>query len=350
MGYLSDEKGRVSQDMSGMGEWLGQLFKNYTNYDPTGIKPTGWQESIDAVKRAKETGTQLPPRSTGEAAPSRLSPTTTRVNSAGVKQEGRSLGPSGLSLEDAQEYLQRTTSGYVQGLGSDWAGSTSPASAAVTQGGDLANAEDTGRSQREIDAINAGGLETVFENGKMSTPVAVDQPTLNGFGNAANSPTASWRDTELTDEDSQWYDPQGPDMARRRAFLDAPDNMSGLKAVEASKGVVHAGGKYHIFGEDGDKAEAILSPYDYRKSKAEIQRDPQAFLASRVADVKGAQLEAEAEPGEMKGMPGWSLEPPAPVDETSQMAIDTAYKKTRSERPGGYFGGSGGEDIDWPLF
>ena len=185
MGYLSDEK-------AGMGEWLGQLFKNYTNYDPTGIKPTGWQESIDAVKRAKETGTQLPPRSTGEAAPSRLSPTTTRVNSAGVKQEGRSLGPSGLSLEDAQEYLQRTTSGYVQGLGPDWAGSTSPASAAVTQGGDLANAEDTGRSQREIDAINAGGLETTFENGRMSQPVAGDQPTLNGFG---NSPTASWRDT-----------------------------------------------------------------------------------------------------------------------------------------------------------
>ena len=57
-----------------------------------------------------------------------------------------------------------------------------------------------------------------------------------------------------------------PDMARRRAFLDAASSMQGLRRVEAQKGIVYAGNQHNMVnpnaGQEGQNDFIQISKED----------------------------------------------------------------------------------------
>ena len=61
-------------------------------------------------------------------------------------------------------------------------------------------------------------------------------------------------------------DNSDPNIARRRAFLDAPGSMQGLRRVESQKGIVYAGGKHHMVnpnqGQEGQSDFIAINKSD----------------------------------------------------------------------------------------
>ena len=63
-----------------------------------------------------------------------------------------------------------------------------------------------------------------------------------------------------------------PNLARRRAFLDAEDSLSGLRAVEAQQGIVYAGGQHNVLnpnrGQEGENDFFAIDKDDARGYKS----------------------------------------------------------------------------------
>ena len=92
-----------------------------------------------------------------------------------------------------------------------------------------------------------------------------------------------------------------PKMARRRAFLDADDSFSGLRAVEKLNGVVYAGGQHYVAGESADspavaiKRSAARDISNGKETAAGASQKAQDLLKKKTADVVAAVKQAPTE-------------------------------------------------------
>ena len=116
-------------------------------------------------------------------------------------------------------------------------------------------------------------------------------------------------------------------LARRRAFLDADSSMAGLKAVQAQKGIVYAGGQYNMInpnqGKEGEN--------DFLKIS---KRDAQSYMRGRqgaaelkdkyVTEITAASQPTIQETGDQLA----SAEQSTPVVDTQVYKQDPEYNLT----------------------
>ena len=92
------------------------------------------------------------------------------------------------------------------------------------------------------------------------------------------------------------------DYARRRAFLDAEDSMSGLKAAQAKKGIVYAGGQHNLVNPNaGQEGENDFVKID--------RSDAQAYMrgAQGAEDLKTKYIDKIIKTIDGKGVAGDSM-------------------------------------------
>ena len=98
-------------------------------------------------------------------------------------------------------------------------------------------------------------------------------------------------ETPQGQEQYETPDPQVFKDDRTRAFLDAPNSMAGLRAVEAQAGVVYAGGKYYTVNP-GQGQEGQSDLIEISSGDADTLKDggaaAQEFLQGKLDEYKGA--------------------------------------------------------------
>lgn len=148
---------------------------------------------------------------------------------AGLQAEDGILGKLGLTVADPYSSNQLPTTGS-----SPYQADSKPVAFDAQSG-----AGPTGAKQQQLSAnlfASGGALDFEVPEGGKSV-VSGDKSGTN------------WLNRTMTDNSD-------PNIARRRAFLDAESSMAGLRAVEAQKGMVYAGGKHHMLnpnrGQEGE--------------------------------------------------------------------------------------------------
>jgi len=192
-------------------------------------------------------------------------PSDTRTNGLGVQQTGRNLGS--LSLADATTYLQESTKGYVQGFGDNtFGGSQLPstpgnpysATPSVTPGFDMSVPDIGGMNAVNFDrdgGVAAAGTRDLTGN----TPITGEEQRIEG---ASDRPAGGRMNDALNDKAGinsymDKFSSNDKELARRSAFLDAPDTLSGMKAVKAQQNMMSLGTKDYLV--TGDELTAIDS-------------------------------------------------------------------------------------------
>ena len=123
-------------------------------------------------------------------------------------------------------------------------------------------------------------------------------------------------------------DNSDPDIARRRAFLDAPNSMQGLRRVEAQKGIVYAGGQHNMVnanaGQEGQNdfvkvSKADRDAYMGGRQTAEGMREK---YMSKVADSQQTEGDAFTSP------PNYTMTPEVDVKtaltQRPEIEVDTS--------------------------
>ena len=192
-------------------------------------------------------------------------PSDTRTNALGVKQTGKNLGS--LSLADATAYLQKSTKGYVQGFGENTFGGSqlpttpgNPYSAVpdVTPGFDLSVPDIGGMNAVKFDrdgGVAAAGTRDLTGN----TPITGEEQRIKG---TSDRPAGGRLNDALNDKAGinsymDKFSSNDKELARRSAFLDALDTLSGMKAVKAQQNMMSLGTKDYLV--TGDELTAIDS-------------------------------------------------------------------------------------------
>ena len=196
-----------------------------------------------------------------------------RENAAGVVQKGTRMGGSieTLTPETAAQYLSRATGGYATGFGQNTFSSNQlPTTASNPFEGAPAstptfNAKAPGITGANYDNYGAdGGVAAASDtdSGKGPKFTGNEKKIEGGSERVKTSLADALGDTSGLKFDASKYKASkgfevsdgamSNESARRRAaFLDAPDSMSGLRAVEAQKNIIYAGGQHHGVGESG---------------------------------------------------------------------------------------------------
>ena len=98
-------------------------------------------------------------------------------------------------------------------------------------------------------------------------------------------------------------------MARRRAFLDAPGSMQGLRRVEAQKGIVYAGGQHNMVnpnkGEEGQNDFVKISKEDrdaYMGGRQTAEQMREKYM-QKVADSQQEEHDLTTAPPEYEMAP-----------------------------------------------
>jgi hypothetical protein len=188
--------------------------------------------------------------------------------------------------------------------------------------------EDTNR----INLLKAEGAAFLVRNGEIPTTDAVDP---------ANSGT-NWAARTAADNSD-------PNLARRRAFLDAKGSMQGLRRVEAGLGMSYAGGQHTMHNptpnEDGKYTmTAITDKDDVRDYKAGrmTANDLKDKYMGAITGSKYSPVNADnivdtltMDSDYMTGAtPSKSI-----TDYTNMMDTDIDYEAMGKRNPGGMIGG-----------
>lgn len=109
-------------------------------------------------------------------------------------------------------------------------------------------------------AISINEYNTRFSND--NKPVEVQ--STEGSADLVQSGAVKVNDIK---DSSTWTE----DYARRRAFLDADDSMSGLKAAQAQKGILYASGKHYLnTGKTDDKGNPLLEAIEGEDARQDV--------------------------------------------------------------------------------
>ena len=111
-----------------------------------------------------------------------------------------------------------------------------------------------------------------------------------------------------------------PDMDRRRAFLDAPGSMQGLRRVEAQKGIVYQGQQHHMVnpnaGQEGESDFIAISKADrdsYMRGDQGAQDLKSKYVDAIKADNQGLTDTAP------ENFTSAAQSPTSPIDSTAQV-------------------------------
>ncbi len=209
-------------------------------------------------------------------------PTETRTNAKNVQQSGRNLGK--LNLEDATAYLQRTTKGYVQGFGENsFLGTQLPTAIGNPYVGDPALTPGFDTTLPDIGGANAvnfdrdGGVAAVQTRDLTNNqPITGKEERIKSESTRRQGGTLSdaLADTAGINSYMQKFSNGDPALARRSAFLDTPDTLSGMKAVKAQMNTMSLGGTdYYNTGKElvamdpgdmGDRLGGRMSAQDLK--------------------------------------------------------------------------------------
>ena len=156
----------------------------------------------------------------------------TRIDSRGNIQTGTQTSLSPMTMEDANSLL---SGGYT--VQSPFSSTQLPASS-------------------QSPYANVGPIADGAEyarNLEMQKPGAVTGvgPISDGENYAKNVEAGEQTTLKPSDTGTDWLnrsaaDNSDPNMARRRAFLDAEGSMQGLRRAESTQGIVYAGGQHHM--------------------------------------------------------------------------------------------------------
>ena len=123
-------------------------------------------------------------------------------------------------------------------------------------------------------------------------------------------------------------DNSDPNIARRRAFLDAPNSMQGLRRVEAQKGIVYAGGQHNMVnanaGQEGQNDFVKVSKADrdsYMRGDMGAENMREKYMA-KVADSQQTEGDAFTSP------PNYTMTPEVDVKtaqtQRPEIEVDTS--------------------------
>ena len=161
------------------------------------------------------------------------------------------------------------------------------------------------------DIEGMGPLSNAEEYGQFLNPGAKDGvsgigPVVDGDVYAKNVNNAVYpTDTAEDPKNSgiNWgarsaADNSDPNIARRRAFLDAEDSLAGLRGAEATQGIVYAGGQHHIInpnrGQEGQNDFFTVDNKDDIRGYKSGRLSAQDMLSKHVGAIKEAQGSGES--------------------------------------------------------
>ena len=163
----------------------------------------------------------------------------TRVSPAGVVQKGTQTSLSPMTMEEANSLL---SGGYT--VRDPFSSTQLPASSQSPYAnvGPVADGAEYARNleMQKPGAVTGVGPISDGENYAKNIE-AGEQSSLKPTDTAATSQNSgiNWGARTAADNSD-------PNMARRRAFLDAEGSMQGLRRAEATQGIVYAGGQHHM--------------------------------------------------------------------------------------------------------
>ena len=203
---------------------------------------------------------------------------------------------------------------------------------AVTPTNQISAMDVYGEEANRINQLKAQGASFLVRNGEIPTTGTVDP---------ANSGT-NWAARTAADNSD-------PNLARRRAFLDAKGSMQGLRRVEAGLGMSYAGGQHTMHNptpnEDGKYTmTAITDKDDVRDYKAGrmTANDLKDKYMGAITGSKYSPVNADnivdtltMDSDYMTGAtPSKSI-----TDYTNMMDTDIDYEAMGKRNPGGMIGG-----------
>ena len=162
-------------------------------------------------------------------------------NPNNIDQKGTIMGGRVMTMGDMEEYLGKDVLVKNPFLSNALPGTNDDGFA----GRDSSVIESIDGKAIEGGPISINEYNTRYSNDN----IPIEVQSREGSANLVQSGGVKVNDPENS---STWTE----DYARRRAFLDAEDSMSGLKAVQASKGIVYAGGQHNLVnpnaGQEGE--------------------------------------------------------------------------------------------------
>jgi hypothetical protein len=213
---------------------------------------------------------------------------STRTNANGVVQHEHGSGITARSISEINS-----------DLGIDLRDGFSSIALPTTENGDIQqahgdiNVSDSGFTQQEVDVMKKHGFRETLIDG------SGDDPGTLLTADGTDVKDTEWGKRGLTEE--RWK--------QRRAFLDAEDSLSGLRAMEAQKGIVYAGQKNYF--RDGDKLHEISA--DDKKTVMRGGEGAQTFLNNYKSKLK---QDIAAEPP-AESVSETASEPVTPADSAS---------------------------------
>ena len=153
-----------------------------------------------------------------------------------------------------------------------------------------------------------------------STVITPDDPI------AAQAFGQDWVDTHKKEGDSKnsgtnWgarsaADNSDPNIARRRAFLDAEGSMQGLRRAEATQGIVYAGGQHHMLnpnrGQEGQNDFFAIDNKD----------DVRGYKSGRLSaeDIKSKYVTAITDANKTDGQESIPSNPPVTQEQPAAIS------------------------------
>lgn len=250
-----------------------------------------------------------------------LEGSTTRTNSKGVEQTGKSLGyrstitkgDGGLPyIEGEGGLFDRLGLGPGVKMNTGWASNQLfGTDTALYSGKPVTREFGTGNMQLNTGAEQQQLSKNLFESGGAVEFSGEGLQDYEPFGEKPSKmQQSSGAPGGMTEEQFN--------LARRRAFLDAPNAAAGMRAVDALHGRVRAGGDYYYTnpnaGQEGE-SEFIKVDTNTARQHSNGQITGQELLAKHMDKIKG-QMPAESI------VEGEFTAPPADTPTISQQPAD----------------------------
>lgn len=192
-------------------------------------------------KNLRERGTVLAPggKITPKAGAGASNRDVETVNANGVVQKGTSTSPAPMTMSQANALL---TGGYE--VQNPFSSNQLPTTKSSPYG-NVGPVVDGAEYARNLEMQKPGAVTGVG-------PIADGEQFAKNV-EAGEQLAVKPNDTAATSQNSgtNWgartaADNSDPNIARRRAFLDAEGSMQGLRRAEATQGIVYAGGQHHM--------------------------------------------------------------------------------------------------------
>ena len=193
--------------------------------------------------------------------------------------------------------------------------------------------EDTHSQQLSTNLMSGSPFKQDAEPFEVPTDTSISYAQTKGSPQIATSGAKPTSKPVESNEDPQnsginWgartaADNSDPNIARRRAFLDAKSSLGGLRAIEAQKDIVYAGGQYNVVnanrGEEGQNDFVKISKGDrdeYMADRMTAEQLREKYM-KKVTQDDGSDMPLETDRTAIS-----TQRPPADVDQTEPVEFN----------------------------